>query len=308
MTPRIAVAGVVNVRTACCLDTFPPAPGHWFDQHGISIRLSGTGWTITRLSQQFGASVTFATYVGMDELGQLALNGLARHDLLGPTTLRCESHPRSMVFHGRNGDKVSVTDLRTTPHLSFPGDVFASALGDREHDMAVLTNIGFTRPLIPVAESHGVPIATDLHVVDRVDSTYNRPWMAAAHIVACSHEALPMTAEAWVRAMWSRYGTEIVLVGCGAAGAVLGVRALGRIWHVPAVLPRGLTYVSGAGDALLASFVYHYLTLEDPLVAARNAVLTAGWKVGGDPDEEAGTAARLTALRSWPLPPEDSCG
>lgn len=301
---RVVVAGVVTVRASRCVGAFPLLPAHGFDENGISIRLSGTGWTVARTLQQSGSDVLFATYVGADELGQLAVNGLRRDGLLGPTTLLCESQPRSIVLHDRDGAKVSTTDLRATPHLSYPPDVFASAVDAKECDMAVLTNIAFTRPLIPLALDRNIPIATDLHLVDDLDSQYNRSWMAAAHVVACSHEALPMTPEEWCRAMWSRYGTEIVVVGCGAGGATLGVRSLGRVWQVPAVLPRGLTYTSGAGDTLLASFVHHYLATEDPLLALRNGVLTAGWKVGGRPEEEAGAAAHLRARSPWPRPPK----
>lgn len=303
MSARVAVAGVVNVRAARRFAVFPPTPTQRYDPHGISIRLSGTGWTVARTLQQLGSEVLFATYVGRDELGQFVAGGLAECGLLGPTTLRCESTPRAMVLYGPDGAKVAATDLRTTPELSYPADVFATALAGRPYDMAMLTNIGFTRSLIPVAQHNDVPIATDLHVVDDPDSAYNRPWMAAAHVLACSHEELPVSPENWVRAMWSRYGTEIVLIGSGAAGAMLGVRSIRRIWRVPAVLPRGLKYTSGAGDTLLASFVHHYLTLADPLLAVRLAVLAAGWKVGADPDEETGTSASLSTLCPLPGPP-----
>jgi sugar/nucleoside kinase (ribokinase family) len=101
--------------------------------------------------------------------------------------------------------------------------------------------------------------------------------------------------------MWRRYGTAIALVGCGADGAVLGVRASREIWHIAAATPRGLRYTSGAGDTLVASFVHHYVALDDPLTAARHAVLTAGWKVGGGPDEEPGVpVGRLRELRATP--------
>jgi sugar/nucleoside kinase (ribokinase family) len=298
---RVVVAGVVNVRAARRCEAFPLAvASSAFDPGGISIRLSGTGWTVARTLQQLGSEVLFATYVGADELGQFAAQGLRRCGLLGQTTLVCPSQPRALVLYGADGRRANVTDLRATPDLSYPPDIFAAAVDHAQaYDIAILANIGFTRPLISMAVDRGLPIATDLHLVDDVGSAYNRDWMVAAQILACSHEALPTSPEGWVRAMWRRYGTEIVLVGCGAGGAVLGVRALRQIWHVAAATPRGLRYTSGAGDTLLGSFVHHYLALDDPLAAVRNAVLTAGWKVGGDPDEEPGVlAGQLHELRT----------
>jgi sugar/nucleoside kinase (ribokinase family) len=151
--------------------------------------------------------------------------------------------------------------------------------------------------------ARGIPIATDLHLVDVVGNRYNLDWLRAAHVVACSHEKLAGSPEDWIRVVWQTFGTEIVLVGCGADGAMLGVRADQRIWHVPASTPRGVRYASGAGDTLLGAFTHHYVALGDPVAAARSAVLCAGWKVGGTPDEEPGiTHQRLAALVQH-LPP-----
>lgn len=128
---------------------------------------------------------------------------------------------------------------------------------------------------------------------------------AAAQVLACSHEQLADTPEGWIKSVWQAFGTEIVLVGCGADGVLVGVRAGRRIWHVPAVTPRGVHYASGAGDTLLAAFVHHLVTLGDPAEAARWAVLCAGWKVGDTPDEEPGIPWRhLQTLRTiHGLPP-----
>lgn len=302
---RVMVAGVVNVRVARCCGTFPiqfVSSSH--EPGGISVRLSGTGWTITRTLQRLGTNVTFATYVGTDDLGGVVSHGLRSAGLYGPTTLPCDAQPRAIVLYDGDGRRSSTTDLRGTPDLHYPVDVFLAAIdvGDPVA-MAVLTNVGFTRPLIPAMVARGIPIATDLHLVDTVDNRYNLDWLRAAHVVACSHEKLADSPENWIRSVWRTFGTEIVLVGCGADGAMLGVRADQRIWHVPASTPRGLRYASGAGDTLLGGFIHHYVALGDPVAAARAAVLCAGWKVGGTPDEEPGiTRQRLTAL-VWHLPP-----
>lgn len=298
---RVAVAGVVNIRVARCCDDFPirfvPSA---YDPDGISIRLSGTGWTVSRTLQQLGTEVVFATYVGADDLGQFAVQGLLRQGLYGPTTLVCASQPRAMVLYDRGGMRASATDLRSTPDLRYPAETFAAAL-DVSHswDAVVLTNIGFARSLIPMAVDRGIPIATDLHLVDSVDSTYNRDWMVAATVLACSHEGLSTSPSAWIDAVWRKFGTELVLVGCGGNGAVLGIRATRTIWHVETVAPRGVRYTSGAGDTLLASFVHHHVALGDPIAAVQHAVLAAGWKVGGDPDDDPGVSVgQLDDLRA----------
>jgi sugar/nucleoside kinase (ribokinase family) len=298
---NVIVAGVVNVRAARRCDVFPiPFVPGTFDPGGISIRLSGTGWTAARTIGRLGGNVVFATYVGADELGGFVASGLRRCGLYGPTTLVCASQPRAMVIYDRDGRRANATDLRTTPDLRYPVRVLESALPDDiAWDAAVLTNIGFTRTLIPFAVDRGIPIATDLQLVDDVASPHNRDWMRAAHILACSHEQLPDTPEQWINAMWRTYGTSLVLVGCGARGALLGVRATRRIWQVRPATPRGLRYTSGAGDTLLASFVHQQFASGDPVASARHAVLAAGWKIGGEPEDEPGIdGAVLDDLRS----------
>jgi sugar/nucleoside kinase (ribokinase family) len=292
---RVVVAGVVNIRSALAVDRFPVLfASSRRRPEAISVRLSGSGFVVARTLQDLGADVTFATYVGTDALGILAVNGLRDAGLYGPGVLVSGIQPRSVVLYDRHGARASTTDLRTAPSLRYPPDVFEAIARDG-CDLAVLTNIGFTRPLIQSAVDMGIPIATDLHVVADIGKPHNQDWMRAAHILACSHEELPVTAEEWVRELWSRYGTEISLIGCGDQGAVLGIR--GSAWRIQAVAPRGVRYTSGAGDTLLGSFVRHYLSGDDPVLAARHAVLAAGWRIGRSPDDlEDLSSAMLTRL------------
>src|SRR5207248_1246472 len=132
----------------------------------ISVRLAGTGWTAARTLQRLGRDVTFATYVGADTIGQFAAQGLLRHGLYGPATLVCADHPRAMVLYDNEGRRSGASDLRSTPHLRYPAALFRSIV-DKNCAAAILTNIGFTRSLIPAVVDRGIPFATDLHMVDR---------------------------------------------------------------------------------------------------------------------------------------------
>ncbi|GAB3587279.1 hypothetical protein GCM10027445_67190 [Amycolatopsis endophytica] len=292
------VAGAVTVRMARQFDSFPiPLVSSTTHPGDISIRPAGVGWTVARTLQRLGEHVTLATFVGDDLLGRMTESELRRHGLAGPTTVTCASQPRSLVLYDRHGTRCGASDLRGTPRLAYPVDTFARAVAEG-CTAAVLTNIAYTRPLIPVAVERRVPIITDLHLVDDPESRHNHDWMCHAHVVACSHERLPMSPVDWVRELWDRYGTEVVLVGRGPDGAVLGIRSRRSLWHVEAVSPRGVRFMAGAGDTLLAVFTLGYFALGDPGSALRRAVLAAGWKVGGSPDEEPGIDAHaLDELR-----------
>jgi acarbose 7IV-phosphotransferase len=295
---RVAVAGVVNVRLAHAVEAFPVP---WISGQrrpgGLSVRPSGSGWTVATTLQALGTAVVLATYVGSDPLGLVASHGLRARGWYGPGVLCCDSQPRALVLYDQAGRRSGTTDLRSTPRLRYPAERFGAILDGQPCELVVLGNIGFTLSLIEVAAERRIPIATDLHQVEDVEHRHSQPWMHAAHVLACSHERLPNGPRQWIEAVWRRHATPIVLVGCGDDGAVIGIRARRRIWHVAPATPRGVRYTSGAGDTLLASFVHYLVALGDPVPAARHAVLAAGWKVGGNPDEEFGLSGnRLTEL------------
>jgi acarbose 7IV-phosphotransferase len=295
---RIALAGVVNVRLAHAVESFPvPFVSSQHRRGGLSVRLSGTGWTGSTTLRALGSEVTFATYVGADELGTLAVQGLRSRGWYGPWTLVCSEQPRSLVLYDRAGTRSGTTDLRSVAALRYPPELFDSLLDRVRPEIAMLNSTEFTRALVEVAVDRRVPIATDLHRIRDIGFPPKQDWMRAAAIIACSHENLPNGPRAWIESLWRRFATPVALVGCGPGGAVIGVREDRTIWHVPAATPRGVRYTSGAGDTLLAAFVHHHQVLGDPVRAARYAVLAAGWKVGGTPDEEFGLSdAELAAL------------
>ena len=92
-------------------------------------------------------------------------------------------------------------------------------------DLAVLTNARLTRLLIRYAEDLAVQITVDLHLISNVEDTHNWPWPEAANVVFCSGERFQCSAEKWVARVFARYpGCEVVGIGRGAGGAILGLR------------------------------------------------------------------------------------
>jgi sugar/nucleoside kinase (ribokinase family) len=126
----------------------------------------------------------------------------------------------------------------------------------------------------------GVPIATDVHAISRLDDDYNRDFVAAAHVLFMSDELLPCSPEDWVKGVWNRFGTEIAVVGLGAQGALLGVRQDGTLVRFPAVHTRPVVNTIGAGDALFACFVHVYHQTGDPYLALNKAIVFASYKIG----------------------------
>lgn len=293
--PQLVVAGIVSVRLACQVDGFPVAFSSG-DSRRLSVQLGGTGWTAATTLRALGSDVAFATFVGADPLGLLTVEGLRTRGWLGEGTQVCDEQPRGLVVYDDAGTRRSITDMWSTRTVHYPTSVFDTLIRD-DCDAVLLSSVGFNQALIEVAVGRGVPIATDMHLIRDLDHPGSQPWLRAATVLACSHEQLPCAPGAWVEAIWSRYPTPIVLVGCGSEGVVLGIHEDRAIWHVPAATPRGVRFTAGAGDTLLAAFVHHQRALGDSVAAVRYAVLAAGWKIGGTPNEEFGlTDAELAEL------------
>lgn len=293
--PRIAVAGIINVRLAVPVQEFPiPLASSRRLPGQIALRLSGVGWTIANTLQALGSEVLFATYIGRDPAGQLAEAGLRNAGLLGPATQVCDAQPRAVVHYDPTGTRSGATDLRDAVNRRYPAEVFTHALDTGGGaDLAMLSNINFTRSLISGVVDRAIPIITDLHVIDTARSRHNEEWMRAAHVLSCSHEKLPCHPGDWIRRLWSLYRTPVVIVGMGAAGALIGLHPHRAVWHIPAAAPRPVRYTSGAGDTLLATFAHHYAVSGDPVEAVRHGCLAAGWKVGAGPDEDVRDAANM---------------
>jgi acarbose 7IV-phosphotransferase len=282
----IVVAGVTNLQFSVPVDGFPVdyAPVR-YPQGQTGVRVAGVGYNVAAGLAALGGNVRLATFAGGDLLGSSVESELRARGLDGPWVVTGQETPRSVVLHEPGGERMICTDLRGLPQAAYPPAVFARALDGA--DWAVITNIGFARPLLAVARDAGVPVAADVQAVEDLDDDYNRDWMAAAQVLFCSHERFPVPPRAWVAMVQERYRTPVVVVGCGAGGALLGVLGTGETRHVPAVAPRGVTSTAGAGDALAAAFMHVYAATGDPHAAITQAVLFAGYAVGAEPGESA---------------------
>jgi sugar/nucleoside kinase (ribokinase family) len=275
----MVVAGVTNVQFSVPVGGFPVdyAPVR-YPQGKTRVSVGGVGFNVAAGLAALGGEVRLATFAGGDLLGGAVEGELRARGLYGPWVLAGQETPRSVVLHEPGGERMIHTDLRGLPRAVYPAGVFSDAL--RGAAYAVVTNIGFARPLLAVARDAGVPVAADVQAIADLDDDYNRDWMAAARVLFCSHERLPVAPAAWIRLVQERYGTAVVVVGCGAGGALLGVRETGEIQEVPAVAPRGVVSTAGAGDALAAAFMHVYAASGDPYAALKQAVLFAGHAVG----------------------------
>lgn len=274
------VSGLINLETTVRVSGFPLAynPVN-YPFWGVQSRISGVGYNISRALTVLGDTVQFLSLVGTDQAGTMAAHALAADGIPAENVLpQLPQTAHSAILYDETGRRQIHVDLKDIQERAYPLERAASALAGC--DLAVLCNINFSRPLLKLAKQAGKPVATDVHTISDLEDAYNSDFMAAADILFMSDERLPMPPEEWLRAVWSKYSTPVVVIGMGSRGALLGLRSENAMERIPAARTRPVVNSIGAGDALFSCFLHHYTATGDARAALRRAVVFASWKIG----------------------------
>ena len=277
---KILVAGLTNLEVTLKVDSFPiPYNPVLYPFHGINSAVSGVGFNVAKALTRLGDTVNFLSLLGKDGVQKLVKQALSDEDIRGKYVLDCLKHtPHSVVIYDSHGNRQINVDLKDIQDSIYPQVLFQQALEDCS--MAVLCNINFARPFLETARRSGKPIATDVHTIADIEDPYNHDYMAAANILFMSHERLPCAPEDWAKWLMHRYGTEIIVIGLGAQGALLAVKSDNFIERIPAASIRPIVSTIGAGDALFSCFVHYCQQTNDPYESIRKAVVYASYKIG----------------------------
>ena len=277
---KILVSGLINLETTLRVDAFPviyePVRYPFF---GVQSSASGVGYNVASALTTLGHEVRFLSLIGRDPAGQmaraeLAAAGISDADVLGQLAQTAQS----VILYDPTGRRQIHVDLKDVQEQSYPPERFTAALAGCE--LAALGNVNFSRPFLAGARAAGVPIATDVHTIADPEDGYNRDFMAAASILFMSDEKLPCPPEEWARRLQNRYGTPLVVIGLGSAGALLALKEEGVMERITAVATRPVVNTIGAGDALFSAFLHGYSQTGDPYAALQQAVVFASYKIG----------------------------
>jgi len=288
----ILVSGLINLEITLKVDGFPIdyAPVR-YPFGGVNSSVSGVGYNLAKALTTLGNDVDLLSLIGKDPARTLVYEALAGSHIPSTHVLdSMEATAHSVILYDGEGRRQINVDLKAAQETPYPEDIARQAL--ESCDLAALCNINFSRPLLTLAHVAGKPIATDVHTISDLEDDYNRDFMAAMHILFQSHERLPMSPEDWARALFNRYGVEIVVIGLGGEGALLAVRRDHFMDRVPAVYTRPVVNTIGAGDALFSAFIHTYAHTADPYAAIRKAMVFASYKIG-----ESGAASGFLARR-----------
>jgi ribokinase len=241
--------------------------------------VSGVGLNVARALQVLGHDVIIAALIGRDPNGRLVRDQLSRWGMSDQYVVDAlDATPQSVIVYDQTGRRQIHVDLKTIQDTAYPVEVLAEVWPAIE--LAALCNINFSRGLIPFAQSHRVPIATDVHAISGVDDAYNLDFMSAADILFFSHENLAVEPDQAIRDICRRHGEKIIVTGLGERGALISHPEAPNPVRVSAAASRPVISTVGAGDALFSSFLHGWLHQRHPVEALRHATVFAAWKIG----------------------------
>ena len=275
----VLVCGTLNLETTFPIAGFPlNYEAICYRPFEIRSQPSGVGFNIARALSTLGNRVRLVSMVGSDFLGTVLRQSMAKFGVSDDFILPIlDQTPQSIVIFDGAGRCMVNTDLKDVGERIYSAQLFARALqGCRA---AVMTNVGFSRPLLSLAKGAPGTVATDLQTASEGSKEYDADFLSAADVVFVSHEKLQVEPKDFISSIWERSVARIAVVGMGAAGALLGVRGR-EVCQVPAVQVRPVVNTVGAGDALFSCFLHFYLDGDDPMLALRKATAFAAYKIG----------------------------
>ncbi len=275
---KIFVSGLINIESSLKVNEFPinysPIEYPFF---GISTSISGVGYNIIKALKALEDKFSFYSIIGNDPNGRLIKETLIEEglDTSGLTSIEGEATAESIILVDQAGNRKIYCDLKNIQNL-IPFDKVDNI---NEYDLAILTNINFSRPLLKHFKNSGVLIASDVHVLSNLEDEYNKDFLANADILFLSNEACFDRENEIIKEIFNKYHNKIIVIGCGNKGALAYVGEEDRYYFSSAKAPLGVKNTVGAGDALFSSFIHYYLKTKDVQKSLDFATMFAGIKI-----------------------------
>ena len=270
---KIFVSGLINIETSLNVNSFPieysPIEYPFF---GVSSSISGVGYNVSKALKTLNDSVSLFAYVGEDVSGETIVTTLKK-EKINAIIQKIEKTAESVVLVDKEGKRKIYCDLKNLQEIHS----FDVSINPKDYDLAVLTNINFSRPLIKLFKDSGVVIASDVHVLRDINDEYNKDYMMNSDILFLSNEGCLGNEAEFIKSIQQAYHNKLVVIGCGAEGALAYDGK--NYYYEKAVAPLGVKNTVGAGDALFASFIHCYLKTKDIQKSLKFAVTFAGLKI-----------------------------
>ncbi|MBU0679207.1 MAG: carbohydrate kinase family protein [Verrucomicrobia bacterium] len=276
----IIIAGNVNLCTTVQVGAFPVEYAKTrYVRHGISDHVSGVGLNVSASIASLGHRPCLSGVIGNDVIGDVIITELDRRGIGAEGVVRdYDATPRSLVLEGEGGMGAIFTDLKDDQVYQYPEDSFRALLefAERVH----VTNINWAYPLALLAKEAGKPVSTDVQSIFTLDDPYNKRFIEIADLVFFSDEQLDVSIEDVMKRLWHEFDVQVAVCGRGPSGATMGVRDQETLYTVKPLMTRPPVSTTGAGDAMVGSFLSSLLTHYNEVDALIRSQIFAGHKIG----------------------------
>lgn len=276
---KIFIMGLTNVETTCPVDKFPIeySPIN-FMEFGLSTTVSGVGYNLTKAFKTLGDEVELCTIVGEDGNGKIIYGEIKELGIKTDGILKCLKESfSSIILYDKQGRRQIFCDLKNAQKQVFPYNIAEKKL--KESSVAILCNTNLSRPYLRLAKELNIPIATDVHVIEKIDDEYHKEFLEYSDIVFMSDERISGTPENFITKLSEKFNNKIIVVGLGKEGALLYIRKDNFIGRFPAITVGTVVNTVGAGDALFSAFVHFYAKDYNPYEALKKAIIFAANKI-----------------------------
>lgn len=215
--------------------------------------VGGTGAGKALNLAHLGFNVTLHTCLSDDAAGRHVSKGLEHGNielLVEPGTMPTEQHTNLMTPEGGR------TSIYTHPpenpkELAMAGILAALA----KTDIAAISILDYTRPVLALAKQYGKPLWMDLHDYDGKNE-YHQAFLDAADVLFLSSDKLPDYRGFMQQQI--AVGKSLVVCTHGKDGAT-ALDSNGEFYEQPILQHFELIDSNGAGDAFFSGYLYAYL-------------------------------------------------
>lgn len=276
---KFLVAGIVQRETLVKVDKIPlEYKALTSKPDTVNISVGGDAYNESLALVWLGNDVDFMTMIGQHDSPEL-INPYGceiklRTDYVLP---RLKDTLNEVVLCGNDGKQQSFEDHKDIGRVGYDEEVFKARV--EAAGVVVVSNANFCRPLVELAKKAGKPIAVNLRRYDEADPA-DAEYMAAADILYLSDNNLKQDPYDFVKEIVEKYDTKVVLLGMGDKGVLLYSKEDNIFAPFPTVKTNKVVNTVGAGNALFSCFLHYYYKTGDAILAIKNAMLFASYKIG----------------------------
>lgn len=276
------VAGIVQVETIVKVAELPLPYKKLNSEPGtIFTSIGGDAYNTSIALQWLGDKVDFVSMAGTNQNYEVIATANKEIVLSTEHVLPIlEETPTAVILYAADGTQQIHEDIKDIRDAVYDIDLFAREVEDS--DVVVVANANFCRPLLKLAKEKKKPVAVNIRSLNERNKPYNIDFLQTADIIYMSDDDLAEDVDRfdYVRDIAREFEPEILVLGCGAQGAILYQKKDDSVIRYKTVKTNEIVNSVGAGNALFSCFLHYYYKTGDAREAIKNAQLFASYKIG----------------------------